>query len=137
MEMKDSQLPSKHDSVRVLRKYTTLTNEEIFRRVGMSYSSGYRALRGGRDEEPVEKPKEKRGRKRKLNEDAVKGVIQSIESQPQGEKSQSWDELAKQTGLEGISGITIKRAVEEAGYYKCSHCQRSMSSHVLLACSIR
>ncbi len=111
-------LVSQKDAVRALRKYTTLTNSEIFRRVGVSSSGGYRYLRG------EEREKETRGRKRKLDETIVNRIIHEIESQPAGEKTKSWEELCKIVGVNGIAPVTLKRAVEGAGYYKCSHCQR-------------
>lgn len=113
-----SNLVSQKDAVRALRKYTTLTNNEIFRRVGVSSSGGYRYLRG------EEKEKETRGRKRKLDETIVNRIILEIEGQPAGEKTKSWEELCKAVGVSGIAPVTLKRAVEGAGYYKCSHCQR-------------
>ena len=68
--------------------------------------------------------KETRGRKRKLDETVVNKIIHEIESQPVGEKTKSWEELCKLAGVDGVAPITLKRAVESAGYYKCSHCQR-------------
>lgn len=118
-ENHDSIIVSQQDAVRALRKYTTLTNTEIFRRVGVSASGGYRYLRG----EDI-KDKETRGRKRKLDESVVNRIIHEIESQPVGEKTRSWEELCKMAGVEGVAPVTLKRAVESAGYYKCSHCQR-------------
>ena len=115
----DSITVAQQDAVRALRKYTTLTNTEIFRRVGVSSSGGYRYLRG----EDI-RDKETRGRKRKLDESIVNKIIHEIESQPVGEKTKSWEELCKLAGVEGVAPITLKRAVESAGYYKCSHCQR-------------
>lgn len=129
-EIEESKLvpaPSQKDAVRALRKYTTLTNAEIFRRVGVSTSGGYRYLRGEGDKgEPGEKGahKETRGRKRKLDEEVVRRVIHEIETQPVGEKTKSWEELCKSAGVTEIAPVTMKRAVENAGYYKCSHCQR-------------
>ena len=122
-DMDDSITISQQDAVRALRKYTTLTNTEIFRRVGVSSSGGYRYLRG----EDI-REKETRGRKRKLDESIVHRIILEIDSQPVGEKTKSWDELCKLAGVEGIAPITLKRAVESAGYYKCSHCQRGTRS---------
>jgi transposase len=118
-EVDDSITISQQDAVRALRKYTTLTNTEIFRRVGVSSSGGYRYLRG----EDI-RDKETRGRKRKLDETVVNKIIHEIESQPVGEKTKSWEELCKLAGVDGVAPITLKRAVESAGYYKCSHCQR-------------
>jgi transposase len=118
-EHHDSIAVSQQDAVRALRKYTTLTNTEIFRRVGVSASGGYRYLR----REDI-KDKETRGRKRKLDESVVNRIINEIESQPVGEKTRSWEELCKMAGVEGVAPVTLKRAVESAGYYKCSHCQR-------------
>ena len=118
-DVDDSITVSQQDAVRALRKYTTLTNTEIFRRVGVSSSGGYRYLRGADIRE-----KETRGRKRKLDESIVSRIIHEIESQPVGEKTKSWEELCKLAGVEGIAPITLKRAVESAGYYKCSYCQR-------------
>jgi transposase len=115
----DSIKVSQQDAVRALRKYTTLTSTEIFRRVGVSASGGYRYLRG----EDI-KDKETRGRKRKLDEAVVNRIIHEIESQPVGEKTRPWEELCKMAGVEGVAPVTLKRAVESAGYYKCSHCQR-------------
>lgn len=115
----DSITVSQQDAVRALRKYTTLTNTEIFRRVGVSASGGYRYLRG----EDI-KEKETRGRKRKLDESVVSCIIREIESQPVGEKTKSWEELCKMAGVEDVAPVTLKRAVESAGYYKCNHCQR-------------
>ena len=123
-DMDDSITVSQQDAVRALRKYTTLTNTEIFRRVGVSSSGGYRYLRG----EDI-REKETRGRKRKLDESIVQRILHEIESQPVGEKTKSWDELCKMAGVEGVAPITLKRAVESAGYYKCSHCQRGTRSH--------
>ena len=128
-DMEDARLPSQKDSVRALRKYTTLTNAEIFRRVGVSTSGGYRYLRGEGDKDPGKEHKETRGRKRKLDEDVVKRVIHEIEYQPIGEKTKSWEELCKLSGLPGIAPVTLKRAIENAGYYKCSHCQRVTKAH--------
>jgi transposase len=129
MEIEHELVPPQKDSVRALRKYTTLTNAEIFRRVGVSNSNGYRYLRNESDKDPDEKPKPGRGRKRKLDETVVKQVIQEIERQPAGEKTKSWEELCKHTGAE-VTPVTLKRAVENAGYYKCPACQRG--EHVLL-----
>jgi transposase len=120
-EVVDSIAVSQQDAVRALRKYTTLTNTEIFRRVGVSSSGGYRYLRG----EDI-RDKETRGRKRKLDDTVINKIIHEIESQPVGEKTRSWEELCKLAGVEGVAPITLKRAVESAGYYKCSHCQRGM-----------
>ena len=75
-----------------LRKYTILTNTEIFRRVGMSSSGGYRYLR----REDI-RDKETRGQKGKLDDIVINKIIHEIESQPVGEVS------------EGIP-ITIDRA---------------------------
>ena len=86
--------------------------------MGVSSSGGYRYLRG------EEREKETRGRKRKLDETIVNKIIHEIESQPAGEKTKSWEELCKIVGVSGIAPVTLKRAVEGAGYYKCSHCQR-------------
>jgi hypothetical protein len=119
----DSITVSQQDAVRALRKYTTLTNTEIFRRVGVSASGGYRYLRG----EDI-KDKETRGRKRKLDESVINKIIHEIESQPVGEKTRPWEELCKTAGVEGVAPVTLKRAVESAGYYKCSHCQRGKST---------
>ena len=118
-ENHDSIIVSQQDAVRALRRYTTLTNTEIFRRVGVSASAGYRYLRG----EDI-KDKETRGRKRKLDESVINRIIHEIESQPVGEKTRPWEELCKSAGVEGVAPVTLKRAVESAGYYKCSHCQR-------------
>jgi transposase len=118
-ELDDSITVSQQDAVRALRKYTTLTNTEIFRRVGVSSSGGYRYLRG----EDI-RDKETRGRKRKLDEFVVNRIIHEIESQPVGDKTKSWEELCRLAGVDGVAPVTLKRAVESAGYYKCSHCQR-------------
>jgi transposase len=126
MEMEHELVPSQKDSVRALRKFTTLTNAEIFRRVGVSNSNGYRYLRN-EPEKDDEKPKPGRGRKRKLDETVVKQVIHEIEHQPAGEKTKSWEELCKHAGVE-VTPVTLKRAVENAGYYKCPACQRGMES---------
>jgi transposase len=123
MEIEHELVPCQKDSVRALRKYTTLTNAEIFRRVGVSNSNGYRYLRNEPDKDADEKPKPGRGRKRKLDEMVVKQVIQEIEKQPAGEKTKSWEELCKHAAVE-VTPITLKRAVENAGYYKCPACQR-------------
>lgn len=126
MEIENEIVPCQKESVRALRKYTTLTNAEIFRRVGVSTSNGYRYLRGGpadRHQDSAEKPKPVMGRKRKLDDFAVSQVIQMIESQPAGEKTTPWEELCKRVGVD-VTAITLKRAVESAGYYKCPACQR-------------
>lgn len=122
MEIEHELVPSQKDSVRALRKFTTLTNAEIFRRVGVSNSNGYRYLRN-EPEKDDDKPKPGRGRKRKLDETIVKQVIQEIDNQPTGEKTKSWEELCKHAGIE-VTPVTLKRAVENAGYYKCPACQR-------------
>lgn len=123
MEIEHELVPPQKDSVRALRKYTTLTNAEIFRRVGVSSSNGYRYLRNEPEKDPEEKTKPGRGRKRKLDETVVKQVIHEIDQQPAGEKTKSWEELCKHAGVE-VTPITLKRAVENAGYYKCPACQR-------------
>jgi transposase len=123
MEIEHELVPSQKDSVRALRKFTTLTNAEIFRRVGVSNSNGYRYLRNEPEKDTDEKTKPGRGRKRKLDETVVKQVIQDIEKQPVGEKTKSWEELCKGAGVD-VTPITLKRAVENAGYYKCPACQR-------------
>ena len=53
----------------------------------------------------------------------VKQVIHEIERQPPGEKTKSWEELCKNAAVE-VTPVTLKRAVENAGYYKCPACQR-------------
>jgi transposase len=123
MEIEHELVPSQKDSVRALRKYTTLTNAEIFRRVGVSNSNGYRYLRNEPEKDADDKSKPGRGRKRKLDETVVKQVIHEIDKQPAGEKTKSWEELCKHAGVE-VTPITLKRAVENAGYYKCPACQR-------------
>jgi transposase len=123
MEIEHELVPSQKDSVRALRKYTTLTNAEIFRRVGVSNSNGYRYLRNEPEKDPDDKPKPGRGRKRKLDETVVKQVIHEIERQPAGEKTKSWEDLCKHAGVE-VTPVTLKRAIENAGYYKCPACQR-------------
>lgn len=123
MEIEHELVPSQKDSVRALRKYTTLTNAEIFRRVGVSNSNGYRYLRNEPEKDLDEKTKPGRGRKRKLDETVVKQVIHEIDKQPAGEKTKSWEELCKHAAVE-VTPITLKRAVENAGYYKCPACQR-------------
>ena len=125
MEIEHELVPSQRDCIRALRKYTTLTNAEIFRRVGVSHSNGYRYLRNVPEKGPDEKPKPKpgRGRKRKLDETIVKQIILEIEKQPAGEKTKSWEELCKASQAD-VTPITLKRAVENAGYYKCPACQR-------------
>ena len=128
MEIEHELVPSQNDSVRALRKFTTLTNAEIFRRVGVSNSNGYRYLRN-EPEKDDDKPKPGRGRKRKLDETAVKQVIHEIEHQPAGEKTKSWEELCKHAGVE-VTPVTLKRAVENAGYYKCPACQRGKENTV-------
>lgn len=122
MEIEHDLVPSQKDCVRALRKFTTLTNAEIFRRVGVSNSNGYRYLRNEPDKDD-DKPKLGRGRKRKLDEAVVKQVIHEIERQPPGEKTKSWEELCKNAAVE-VTPVTLKRAVEHAGYYKCPACQR-------------
>ena len=128
MEIEHELGPSQKDSVRALRKFTTLTNAEIFRRVGVSNSNGYRYLRNEPEKDTDEKSKPGRGRKRKLDETVVKQVIQDIEKQPVGEKTKSWEELCKGAGVVDVTPITLKRAVENAGYYKCPACQRGKKS---------
>lgn len=123
MELEHELVPSQKDSVRALRKFTTLTNAEIFRRVGVSNSNGYRYLRNEPEKDPEDKSKPGRGRKRKLDETVVKQIIHDIEKQPAGEKTKSWEDLCKGAGVE-VTPITLKRAVENAGYYKCPACQR-------------
>lgn len=130
MEIDRELVPSQKDCVRALRKFTTLTNAEIFRRVGVSNSNGYRYLRNEPEKEMDERPKPGRGRKRKLDETVVKQVIQEIERQPAGEKTKSWEELCKGSGID-VTPITLKRAVENAGYYKCPACQRVSKMHGL------
>ncbi len=130
MEIEHELVPPQKDSVRALRKYTTLTNAEIFRRVGVSNSNGYRYLRNEPEKDAEEKAKPGRGRKRKLDETVVKQVIHEIDKQPAGEKTKSWEELCKHAGVE-VTPITLKRAVENAGYYKCPACQRG-NTHLLL-----
>lgn len=127
MQIEHELVPSQKDCVRALRKYTTLTNAEIFRRVGVSNSNGYRYLRNEPEKDSEEKPKPGRGRKRKLDETVVKQVIQEIEKQPAGEKTKSWEELCRHAGVDATP-ITLKRAVENAGYYKCPACQRGKIS---------
>ena len=131
MEIEHELVPSQKDSVRALRKYTTLTNAEIFRRVGVSNSNGYRYLRNEPEKDPDEKSKPGRGRKRKLDETVVKQVIHDIEKQPAGEKTKSWEELCKGAGVVDVTPITLKRAVESAGYYKCPACQRGKKTTTL------
>lgn len=123
MKIEHELVPSQRDCVRALRKYTTLTNAEIFRRVGVSNSNGYRYLRNEPEKDLDDKAKPGRGRKRKLDETVVKQVIHEIEKQPVGEKTASWEELCRHSGVE-VTPITLKRAVENAGYYKCPACQR-------------
>lgn len=72
MEIEQELVPPQRDCIRALRKYTTLTNAEIFRRVGVSHSNGYRYLRNEPDKVADEKAKPGRGRKRKLDETIVK-----------------------------------------------------------------
>jgi transposase len=130
MEIGNELVPSQKDCVRALRKYTTLTNAEIFRRVGVSNSNGYRYLRNEPEKDPDEKAKPGRGRKRKLDETVMKQVLQEIEKQPAGEKTKSWEELCKNAQVD-VTPITLKRAVENAGYYKCPACQRGKECELL------
>jgi transposase len=130
MEIEADLVPHQRDCVRALRKYTTLTNAEIFRRVGISTSNGYRYLRNKNndlDSDGVEKLKPKMGRKRKLDDLVVGQVVQLMESQPAGEKTKTWGELCKhaseRAGVD-LSPVTLRRAVENAGYHKCPSCQR-------------
>lgn len=130
MEIEQELVPSQRDCIRALRKYTTLTNAEIFRRVGVSHSNGYRYLRNEPDKDADEKAKPGGGRKRKLDETIVNQVIVEIEKQPAGEETKSWQELCKMTQA-AIKPITLKRAVEHAGYYKCPACRRVSKMHGL------
>src|ERR1700722_6001647 len=68
-EVVDSIAVSQQDARRALCKYTTLTNTEIFRRVGVSSSGGYHYLRG-EDIRDIET----RGRKRKLDDTVINNI---------------------------------------------------------------
>lgn len=114
-------VPSKRDSIRALKKYTTLSNGEIFRRVGVPPRTGYRMLSDNFDRR-LSGP-ETRGRKRTIGDDAVKKMIKILDGQP-GDGHMAWEELGRQVGIQNATAHTIRRALEREGYHKCKACQK-------------
>lgn len=101
-------------AVLALKKYAgdKLSNNEIFRRVGVSRSTGYRIMKGGprRNKEALSR----RGRPKKISAEHLKQAHDLLEGSFKNRKV-SWDELGRLLGIEA-HGQTIRRALQAEGY---------------------
>lgn len=105
--------------IRILKRYTNLSHNDIFRRTGTAARTGRRML----STLPSRKPGPGRtGRPPRLGQDLVQKIIEEI-SDPNSERTIDWEKLGKEYGHD-VHKHTIRRAMEKAGYKKCLGCQK-------------
>ncbi len=104
--------------IRVLKRYTTLSKNEIFRRTGTASRTGRRWL----STMPKRIGKGRTGRPPRIGDEVVQKMIEHV-SGPNSERNIGWHELGKEYGIEAHKH-TVQHAMEKAGYKKCQACQR-------------
>lgn len=105
--------------IRILKRYTNLSHNDIFRRTGTAPRTGRRML----STLPPRKPGPGRtGRPPRLGQDLIHKMIEEI-SDPSSERTIDWEKLGKEYGHD-VHKHTIRRAMEKAGYKKCLGCQK-------------
>lgn len=118
MEVEVDKIPQEM-KIRVLKRYTNLSHNDIFRRTGTAPRTGRRML----SIPPPRKPGPGRtGRPRRLGQDLVQKMIGEI-SDPNSERTVDWQKLGEEYGHD-VHKHTIRRAMEKAGYKKCLGCQK-------------
>ena len=118
MESEVDKLPQEL-KIRILKRYTNLSHNDIFRRTGIAPRTGRRML----STLPPRKPGPGRtGRPPRLGQDLIQRMIEEI-SDPNSERTIDWQKLGKEYGHD-VHKHTIRRAMEKAGYKKCLGCQK-------------
>ena len=105
------------------------TKSDVFRFFEMSNTQGWRTIQEGVPRSMSDDPdrKETRGRKRLVTEEQVQAMEQILQNDGPDGRGKPWKDLGLEVGCKA-SGRTIKRAMEEKGYQKCSACHRNRVS---------
>ena len=105
------------------------TKSDIFRFFEMSNTQGWRTLQEGVPRSMSDDPdrKETRGRKRLVTDEQIQAMEQILQTEGPDGRGKPWRDLGLEVGCKA-SGRTIKRAMEEKGYQKCSACHRNRVS---------
>ena len=106
--------------IRVLKRYTNLSNNDIFRRTGTASRTGRRML-SKLPPRPT-KGKGRTGRPPRVSHDTVQKMIAHVSGQ-NSDRVVGWEDLGKEYGFDAHKH-TIQRAMERAGYKKCHACQK-------------
>lgn len=118
MEIEVDKIPQEM-KIRILKRYTNLSHNDIFRRTGTAPRTGRRML----STLPPRKPGPGRtGRPPKVGQDLIQKMIEEI-SDPNSEHTIDWQKLGKEYGQD-VHKHTIRRAMEKRGYKKCLGCQK-------------
>ena len=105
--------------IRILKRYTDLSHNDIFRRTGIAPRSGRRML----STLPPRKPGPGRtGRPPRLSQDLIQKMVKEL-SDPNCERAVDWQKLGHEYGHD-VHKHTIRRAMEKAGYKRCLGCYK-------------
>lgn len=101
-----------------------LWNNEIFRRVGVSKTTGYRILANKKRPKPVPK---RRGRHKLITDEHIAKADSLLQGQYKNQEI-SWKQLGSLIGVEA-SESTIRRAFYDAGYCRSMACRKRWLTH--------
>lgn len=96
-------------------------HNRVFASLGVSRSTGYRALR----EVPNPVPKvETRGRPTKVSDEDIYTIQETVKEHGWTSKSMNWDDLAREACNGELSGHTLRRAMGTFDHYRCINCKQ-------------
>ncbi|KAL2126551.1 hypothetical protein VTI74DRAFT_705 [Chaetomium olivicolor] len=108
------------------------TKEQVFRYYNVSHSAGYRTLGQPTALDPRtfhSKYSETRGRKRKLDREALAQIERCVEQGGFDGRTLPWEAIPSAADLDiEISGRTVRRAVGELNFRRCIACERQYRS---------